>query len=73
MSPEDIMAVIEKVEIQKQALMAKQPEAKQQAKLLRALPAAAKQYRDQITKGVRGQYHRSWPCQGGGAHAVRGA
>ena len=34
--------------------MAAQPEAKQQAKLLRALPAAAEQYRDQITKGFTG-------------------
>jgi site-specific DNA recombinase len=54
MSADDIMAVIEKVEVRKAELMAAQPEAKQQAKLLRALPAAAKQYRDQITKGFTG-------------------
>jgi hypothetical protein len=35
-------------------LMSAQPEAKEQAKLLRALPAAAKQSRDQITKGFGG-------------------
>jgi hypothetical protein len=54
MSPDDIMAVIEKVEVRKAELMAVRPEAKQQAKLLRALPAAAKQYREQITKGFQG-------------------
>jgi hypothetical protein len=53
MSPEDIMAVIEKVEARKAELMAVRPEAKQQAKLLRAPPAAAKQYREQITKGFQ--------------------
>jgi hypothetical protein len=54
MSADDIMAVIEKVEVRKAELMAAQPEAKEQAKLLRALPAAAEQYRDQITKGFTG-------------------
>ena len=54
MAADDIMAVIAKVEAQKQTLLSAQPEAKQREKLLRALPAAAKQYRDQITKGFRG-------------------
>jgi hypothetical protein len=56
MAADDIAAVIEKVEARKAELMAAQPEAKQQAKALRALPAAAaaKQYRDQITKGFAG-------------------
>lgn len=54
MSPEDITAVIEKVQAQKQALLSSQPEAKHREKILRALPAAAKQYRDQIIKGFTG-------------------
>lgn len=54
MSPDDIMAVIEKVEARRVELMASQPEAKHRAKLLRALPAAAKQYRDQLNKGFGG-------------------
>lgn len=54
MAPDDIMAVIEKVEAQKAELLAAQPEAKRTAKLLHALPAAAKQYRDQIRKGLQG-------------------
>jgi site-specific DNA recombinase len=54
MSPDDIAAVIEKVETRKQALLSAQPDAKHREKLLRALPAAAKQYRDQINKGFSG-------------------
>ena len=54
MSADDIAAVIAKVEAQKAELVANRPAAKQQEKLLRALPAAAKQYRDQITKGFAG-------------------
>src|SRR5229473_507232 len=65
MSGDDIAAVIEKVEVRKTELMAAQPEAKQQAKLLRALPDAAKQYRDQITKGFKATLSRlaapGWP------------
>lgn len=51
MAAEYIMAVIEKVEAQRAAALAAMPHAKLQEKVLRALPAAAKQYRDQITKG----------------------
>jgi DNA invertase Pin-like site-specific DNA recombinase len=54
MAADDIMAVIEKVEARRAELLSVQPEAKHHAKLLRALPAAAKQYRDQITKGFGG-------------------
>jgi hypothetical protein len=54
MSADDLMAVIAKVEGQKADLIANRPEAKQQAKLLRAMPAAAKQLRDQIAKGLKG-------------------
>jgi hypothetical protein len=67
MAADDIMAVIEKVEARKAELTASQPEAKHQAKLLRALPAAAKQYRDEITKGLPREYN------GGGKAAIGGA
>ena len=53
-SSDDFMASIAKLEARKAELIANRPEAKQQAKLLRALPAAAKQYRDQIAKGFGG-------------------
>jgi hypothetical protein len=53
-SPDDIAAVIEKVEARKVEILSAQRESKQQAEILRALPAAAKQYRDQITKGFGG-------------------
>jgi hypothetical protein len=43
-----------KVEGRRVEFLSAQPEAKQEAKLLRALPAAAKQYRDQIIKGFGG-------------------
>jgi site-specific DNA recombinase len=54
MSPEDIAAVIEKVEARKVEVLSAQPESKHQAKILRALPAAAREYRDQISKGFGG-------------------
>jgi len=54
MSPDDIAAVIEKVEARKVEFLSAQPESKQQARILRALAAAARQYRDQIIKGFGG-------------------
>jgi hypothetical protein len=72
MAADDIMAVIEKVEAQKQTLLSAQPEAKHREKLLRALPAAAKQYRDDNQR-VRRQRYRGWPCQGGSTDTFRGA
>ena len=48
-----MLDVIEKAEVKRAALLSSQPEAKRNEKLLNALPAAAKQYRDQIPKGYK--------------------
>ncbi len=51
---DELQAGIEKAEAKRVALLAETPTAKRHAKILAALPGAAKQYRDQITKGLQG-------------------
>jgi DNA invertase Pin-like site-specific DNA recombinase len=54
MSAEDLQAIIDKAEAKKRELLSSAPEAKRNDKILAAMPAAAKQYRDQIKKGLQG-------------------
>jgi site-specific DNA recombinase len=54
MASDEIMAVIEKAQTKRAALLETQPEAKRHAKILQALPGALKQCRDQIIKGLQG-------------------
>jgi site-specific DNA recombinase len=54
LAPDELVAVIEKAEAKRAALLANEPETEQVDKLLNALPAAVKQYRDQIAKGLAG-------------------
>jgi site-specific DNA recombinase len=54
MAHDEIAAIIDKVRAKRDELLSAQPEAKRNAKVLHALPAAAKQYRDQIAKGLQG-------------------
>jgi hypothetical protein len=54
MAPDEIMSVFEKAEAKREELLSLQPEVKRTEKILHALPAAAKQYRDQIKKGLSG-------------------
>lgn len=70
MTPDDLMAIIEKVEAQKAALLAAQAEAKRNAKLLHALPAAAKQYREADQHWVERRPDGGWTRQGGSAAAT---
>jgi hypothetical protein len=53
MAADELMAVIEKAEAKRAALLSEQPEARRAERILHALPAAAKQYRDQITRGLK--------------------
>jgi hypothetical protein len=54
MTPDDLLAVIERAEVKREELLSLQPEAKRHDKILHGLPRAAQQYRDQITKGLTG-------------------
>lgn len=50
----ELVAIIQKAEAKRADLLSAQPEVKRMDKVLHALPAAAKQYRDQVTKGLQG-------------------
>jgi hypothetical protein len=54
LSAEELQAVIAKAEAKRNELLSAQPEAKRMDTILRALPAAAAQYRTQIDKGLQG-------------------
>lgn len=54
LAADELAAIIQKAEAKRAELLAAQPEAKRMDKVLHALPAAAEQYRQQITKGLQG-------------------
>lgn len=54
MSTEDMLAIIETAEGKKRELLSSAPQAKRNAKVLEAMPAAARHYRDQIRKKLQG-------------------
>jgi hypothetical protein len=54
MTPDEIQAAIDRAEAKRQELETQQPEARQSAKVLTVLPAAAKLYRRQIAEGLDG-------------------
>ena len=54
MAPDEIQAGIDRVESKRADLVKAQPDAKQAAKVLAALPKAAELYRRQVTEGLGG-------------------
>ena len=54
LSADDLQAIIQKAEAKRAELMSAVPEVKRMDKVLAALPAAADQYRKQITLGLKG-------------------
>src|SRR5581483_3214673 len=54
LTADELQVIIGKAEVKRSELMAAQPEAKRMDKIFHALPSAAKQYRDQIRKGLQG-------------------
>ena len=54
MTSDEIQAAIDRAESKRNELRAKQPEAKQSAKLFSILPKAAEMYRRQISEGLDG-------------------
>lgn len=64
MVSDELQAAIDRAVQKRDALLADQPAAKESAKVIAALPALAKQYRDQTTKGLQGDMvepgRRAW-------------
>jgi site-specific DNA recombinase len=54
LAQDELMGIIERAQAKREELLTAQPEAKRHAKVLHAVPQAAKQYRDQIGKWLRG-------------------
>jgi hypothetical protein len=55
LAAEELVTIIQMAEGKRAELLSAQPEVKRMDKVLHALPAAAAQYRQQITKGLPGQ------------------